>query len=145
VPPRQGQRALLAALDAWVKEGAAPPASQHPRLSDRAVIAQSAIKYPDVPGGVRADIPGGPLGARPFLIPNVDKDGNDTAGLRLPELAVPLGTYTGWRSGSSARASPTHSSPWRDRTCRLRGRGPSANGRTIRACPMSVVTSHSAK
>jgi hypothetical protein len=31
----------------------------------------------------------------------VDSDGNDIAGIRLPELTVPLATYTGWglRSG----------------------------------------------
>jgi len=26
----------------------------------------------------------------------VDRDGNETSGIRLPELAVPLATYTGW-------------------------------------------------
>ena len=29
-------------------------------------------------------------------VPQVDQDGNDVAGIRLPELAVPLATYTGW-------------------------------------------------
>jgi hypothetical protein len=32
----------------------------------------------------------------PLLVPQVDADGNDRAGIRLPEQAVPLGTYTGW-------------------------------------------------
>src|SRR6516164_7965556 len=34
-------------------------------------------------------------------VPKVDSDGNDIAGIRLPELTVPLATYTGWalRSG----------------------------------------------
>jgi hypothetical protein len=31
-----------------------------------------------------------------ILVPQVDTDGNDVAGIRLPEVAVPLGTYTGW-------------------------------------------------
>ena len=35
-------------------------------------------------------------GAYTVLVPQVDKDGNDVAGVRLPEVAVPLGTYTGW-------------------------------------------------
>jgi hypothetical protein len=37
----------------------------------------------------------------PSYVPNVDSDGNDIAGIRLPELTVPLATYTGWglRSG----------------------------------------------
>ena len=30
------------------------------------------------------------------LIPAVDADGNELAGIRLPDVTVPLGTYTGW-------------------------------------------------
>ena len=30
------------------------------------------------------------------LVPAVDRDGNETAGIRLPDIAVPLATYTGW-------------------------------------------------
>jgi Alpha/beta hydrolase domain len=37
----------------------------------------------------------------PSYVPRTDRDGNDIAGVRLPELTVPLATYTGWglRSG----------------------------------------------
>lgn len=37
----------------------------------------------------------------PSYVPRTDSDGNDIAGIRLPELTVPLATYTGWglRSG----------------------------------------------
>jgi hypothetical protein len=37
----------------------------------------------------------------PSYVPTTDSDGNDIAGIRLPELTVPLATYTGWalRSG----------------------------------------------
>ena len=37
----------------------------------------------------------------PTYVPEVDSDGNDISGIRLPELTVPLATYTGWglRSG----------------------------------------------
>jgi hypothetical protein len=37
----------------------------------------------------------------PSFVPRTDSDGNDIAGIRLPELVVPLATYTGWglRSG----------------------------------------------
>ena len=31
-----------------------------------------------------------------ILVPQVNADGNDVAGIRLPEVAAPLGTYTGW-------------------------------------------------
>ena len=32
----------------------------------------------------------------PALVPQVDTDGNDLGGVRLPQLEVPLATYTGW-------------------------------------------------
>jgi hypothetical protein len=32
----------------------------------------------------------------PVLVPKTDADGNDVAGVRLPEIAAPLATYTGW-------------------------------------------------
>jgi len=40
----------------------------------------------------------------PSYVPKTDSDGNDLAGIRLPELQVPLATYTGWalRSGTWA-------------------------------------------
>ena len=39
-----------------------------------------------------------PSVGRPFpaLVPQVDEDGNDLGGVRLPQLEVPLATYTGW-------------------------------------------------
>ena len=42
-----------------------------------------------------------------MLVPAVDADGNDRAGIRLPELAVPLATYTGWNV-FNAKSGPTH-------------------------------------
>jgi hypothetical protein len=36
---------------------------------------------------------GAPL---PFLVPQVDRDGNERAGIHMPEVTVPLATYTGW-------------------------------------------------
>jgi hypothetical protein len=38
----------------------------------------------------------------PALVPKTDSDGNDIAGIRLPDVAVPLATYTGW----NLRAAP---------------------------------------
>lgn len=32
----------------------------------------------------------------PSFVPKTDADGNDLAGIRLPEIQVPLATYTGW-------------------------------------------------
>jgi hypothetical protein len=38
----------------------------------------------------------------PSFVPKTDADGNDIAGVRLPEVQVPLATYTGW----ALRAGP---------------------------------------
>ena len=99
------QRALLADLDAWVKKGVAPPPSLHPMVSDHTAVPQTELRFPSVPGvqwpihvpgGFRNDLMAGPTSVLPFLLPQVDKDGNITSGLRLPEQSVPLGTYGGW-------------------------------------------------
>jgi hypothetical protein len=111
---RWAQAALLAGLDGWVRKGIAPPPSRHPMLSDATLVAQTKIKYPNVPGvewpvhvpgGYRADVPG-PVSVLPFLVPQVDRDGNDIAGIRSPEQAVPLGTYTDWSFRSEAIGAP---------------------------------------
>jgi hypothetical protein len=103
-------RALLMAMHKWVKEGVAPPPSQYPRLQDRTLVPAAAVAFPAIPGvasprtliaGARIANPSLPGGAGagtllPLLVPQVDEDGNERAGIRLPEVAVPLATYTGW-------------------------------------------------
>ena len=42
----------------------------------------------------------------PFLVRQVDGDGNERAGVRVPELAVPLATYTGWNFRAAAIGGP---------------------------------------
>jgi hypothetical protein len=112
---RWAQRALLADLDQWVRRGVAPPPSRHPQLSDATLVAQTDIKFPNVPatmwplhvpGGFRADLPGA-ISVLPFIVPQVDNDGNDIGGIRLPEQAVPLGTYTGWAFRSEQIGAPS--------------------------------------
>ena len=46
--------------------------------------------------------PNGPI--YPSFAPKTDSDGNDIAGVRLPDVTVPLATYTGWvlRRGAQA-------------------------------------------
>jgi hypothetical protein len=36
------------------------------------------------------------------LVPQVDVDGNELGGIRLPEIAAPLATYTGWNLRTAA-------------------------------------------
>jgi hypothetical protein len=42
----------------------------------------------------------------PMLVPQVDVDGNDLPGIRMPEIAVPLATYLGWNF-MNERTGPT--------------------------------------
>jgi Alpha/beta hydrolase domain len=106
--PTPGLRALLSALSEWV-DGKTPPPTRTPRLGDGTLIPVSAFKFPDIPGvavarrvneiGVLKDWVKPDMDmSKPYQvrITAVDSDGNETAGIRLPEIAVPLGTYTGW-------------------------------------------------
>lgn len=58
---------------------------------------------PPVGSGPLEDNPAwGPI--YPTFVPKTDSDGNDIAGVRLPDVTVPLATYTGWalRAGPQA-------------------------------------------
>ena len=102
-------RALFVALEEWVTKGAAPPPSRVPSIAAGTAVAAEAVNMPTVPGFAVA--PGANRIAAPVdwvdlpsRIDNfydtrvcaVDADGNEIAGIRLPPIAVPLGTYTGW-------------------------------------------------
>ena len=41
----------------------------------------------------------------PSFVPKTDADGNDIAGVRLPEVQAPLATYTGWALRAGRRAA----------------------------------------
>ena len=107
--PKVVLRALLGSMEKWVEDGTAPPPSRYPRLKDHTLVRAHDVAWPKIPGvtspqtaypGVRGpnrfvakDGAGTPL---PLLVPQLDRDGNPVAGLRLPDVAVPLATYTGW-------------------------------------------------
>jgi hypothetical protein len=102
-------RALFVALEDWVKSGLAPPPSRVPTIAGGTAVPAEIVKMPTVPGfaiAARANRISAPVdwidpptrldnfyGAR---VCAVDADGNEIAGIRLPPIAVPLGTYTGW-------------------------------------------------
>ncbi|HJT87829.1 MAG TPA: alpha/beta hydrolase domain-containing protein, partial [Bryobacteraceae bacterium] len=111
-------RALLIDLDAWIRSGTEPPRSRYPLVAKHELAPREAVRFPKSPAIVLPDympqvwrMDYGPefasqgiisneppvLGA-PYtvLVPQVDADGNDVGGVRLPEIAVPLGTFTGW-------------------------------------------------
>jgi hypothetical protein len=102
-------RALLVALEEWVRNGKAPPASRVPRITDGTAVAFEALKLPRVLGLMLptsdnrigplpdwVDPPSAPEAIYGTLVPAVDQDGNETSGIRLPDQVAPLGTYTGW-------------------------------------------------
>ena len=94
--PYPALRALLVALDDWIATGRPAPESRVPRIADRTLVPAEALHFPALPGfavPAAADAIGAPY--RP-LVPAVDADGNDRAGVRLPDIAVPVGTYTGF-------------------------------------------------
>ena len=111
-------RALIVALDRWAKVGTPPPPSRYPRISDGTLVRPDAVAFPRIPGvnftraiheayrvdygpqfktkGIATLEP--PRVGKAFVmyVPQVDRDGIDLAGVRLPEVAAPLATYTGW-------------------------------------------------
>jgi Alpha/beta hydrolase domain len=102
-------RALFLALEEWVRKGVEPPASRVPRIAEGTAVAAETIRMPAVPGfavppGANEIVPPVDWVDPPARIDNVygarvcavDADGNEIAGIRLPPIAVPLGTHTGW-------------------------------------------------
>jgi len=110
-------RALITDMDDWVKNNAEPPPSRYPKISDHTLVPLDKWDFPAIPGvnkpheanagwhldfgpqwkqGIVTNEP--PKIGKPFpvLVPQSDPNGNDEGGVSLPELQVPLATYTGW-------------------------------------------------
>jgi hypothetical protein len=115
---RYAMRALLVRIQEWVAQDKEPPPSQIPTISAGQLVDVSKLAFPSIPGvavpsrpklAYRIDFAVQPPNpAEPFttLVPQVDTDGNETSGIRLPEIAVPLGTYTGWNLRSPSIGAP---------------------------------------
>ena len=112
-------RACLFNLDRWVSNGVEPPPNSHARIDDGTAVPFELVKkvFDGIPEAHRPDriavphrrdyalrddveqiqkMP--PTVGKAFatLLPAVDADGNEIAGIRLPDVAVPLATHTGW-------------------------------------------------
>jgi hypothetical protein len=101
--PMPAVRALLVALDEWVVSGQLPPPSRVPALSDGTLVEPDKIGFPAIEGAAVVkrtnvvDYPAaGPERVYRTLVSRVDPDGNEVAGIRLPDIAVPFAAYTGW-------------------------------------------------
>jgi Alpha/beta hydrolase domain len=118
-------RALIVALEDWVVKGIAPPPSRVPSVAQGTAVPAAAVVMPAIKGVALppGDNPitepvdwvnppetdgrapdGRPVFRYETRVPAVDADGNETSGIRLPPIAVPLATYTGW---NVYRAQPT--------------------------------------
>jgi len=120
-------RALINDMDQWVKDGTPPPPNTYPTIADSTLVPLSKWTFPRIPGvntphemnlayhldfgsqwrsGIVSNEP--PKVGKTFsvLVPQTDADGNDLGGVRLPELQVPLATYTGWNLRDPSIGAP---------------------------------------
>jgi Alpha/beta hydrolase domain len=109
-------RALVPVLEQWVANGKKPPPSAFPtnKAKNLAPITdQAAVGFPDLtrlgisyPAHVYNELyvtdyshaaPAVDL-SKPYevLVSKTNSDGNELAGVRVPDVAVPLATYTSW-------------------------------------------------
>ena len=117
---RPALRCALINLDEWVVNGTQPPDSRHPRIADGTAVTRDKVLdfftalpdfEPPAPrrlpfvrtvdmGGRESDgiarYPAVEGEFYPALVSSLDSDGNEAAGIRLPDLEVPVGTHTGW-------------------------------------------------
>ena len=126
-PMAETLRALTAALVDWVVKGTEPPPSRYPRIADGTLVAatRAATGFPTIPGvgfgavnpvldydfgpsltygdltGVITRQPPVVKRALPTLVPAVDADGNERAGVASVLHQAPLGTYLGWNIQAS--------------------------------------------
>ena len=115
---RTAMRALLIAMQAWLKDDKEPPASEYPQIAKDQLVSLNAFAFPRITNVelprrkrevYRLDFSAEPprTGEHfPSLVPQVDLDGNETSGIRMPEIQVPLASYTGWNLRSPRIGAP---------------------------------------
>src|SRR3984957_988852 len=127
LPVRYFWRAMIANMDAWVRSDTPPPASHYPKIADGNLVTLEKYAWPAIPGvnrpheasaayrldfgpnwqqGILSIQPPKVGPAFPVLVPQVNADGNERDGVRLPEITVPLATYTGWNLRDPSIGAP---------------------------------------
>jgi hypothetical protein len=127
LPIKYFWRAMIANMDAWVRSNTPPPESSYPKLAEGTLVPLRKYAFPSIPNvnkpheanaayrlnfgpnwreGILSIQP--PKVGRPFpiLVPQVDADGNERDGVRLPEFSAPLATYTGWNLRDPSIGAP---------------------------------------
>ena len=127
LPVKYFWRAMIANLDAWVRSNTLPPASSYPKIADGTLVPLQQYALPAIPSvnrpheanqarrldfgpnwrdGLLTIQPPKVGEAFPVLVPQVDRDGNERDGVRLPEITVPLATYTSWNLRDASIGAP---------------------------------------
>jgi hypothetical protein len=133
LPVKYFWRAMIANMDAWVRGGVAPPASSYPHIADGTLVPFKQYSFPSIPGvnlpheanaayridfgpdwrkGILSLQP--PEVGKPFpvMVPQVDADGNERDGVKLPEITVPLATYASWNLRDASIGAPDQRLPF---------------------------------
>ena len=126
-------RAMVPALERWIVHGTPPPASQYPSVASGKLVSPTAVQFPNlanvmVPNGAGATptllhvnftglnnqlyvidyshaVPVVNVAKRyKVMVPQVDANGNETSGVPVPEVVVPLASYTGWNLRAAGHA-----------------------------------------
>jgi hypothetical protein len=128
LPIRWFWRAMITNMNAWVLDDIAPPTSSYPHVADGTLVPRDQLAFPAIPNthppnnynqafhldygpnwrqtrilSIQPPTVGAPF---PILVPQVNVDGTDRAGIHLPEITVPLATYTGWNLRAPATGAP---------------------------------------
>jgi hypothetical protein len=133
LPVRYFWRAMIANMDAWVRSGTVPPDSSYPKIADGTLIPFERYAPPAIPGlhkpheanaayrldfgpnwqaGILSVQPPKVGKAFPVLVPQIDADGNERDGVRLPEVTVPLASYLSWNLRDPSIGAPEERVPF---------------------------------
>ena len=118
---------MIANMVAWVLSNTPPPQSSYPKVSDGTLVPLRRYAFPSIPGvskpheanegtrlyfgpkwrdGILSIQPPRVGSSFPAFVPQVDADGNERDGVRLPEITVPLATFTGWNLRDASIGAP---------------------------------------
>ena len=129
-PSAPTMRALVVAMQNWVLRDAEPPSSTYPRIDEGTLVPLETVreKFPAIPEvelptdvhrayrmdygpkwneyGIITEHP--PKVGQPFpvFVPDVDEDGNERGGVRIPQIEVPVATYTPWNLRDPSIGAP---------------------------------------
>ena len=127
LPVKYFWRAMITNMDAWVRSNTPPPESSYPKIADGTLVSLRDYAFPSIPGvnkpreandawrldfganwrdGILSFQPPKVGESFPVLVPQVDADGNERDGVRLPEITVPLATYASWNLRDPSIGAP---------------------------------------